>query len=112
MSIQDEFSLILRAVALLISNIIKEDTYRRCKFNILKNDSTGYRVIVEFDNCMGEIIVAKPCFAPYRYVSLEILSSISDEFKRVFVWYDCDFDSIEDILFHIREGLEVASKYK
>jgi len=109
---QDQFSLILREVALLLDNIIKEKIYQKCKFNILRNDSKGYRIIVDFDNCMGEILVAQPSFAPYRYVSFEIISSISDDFEYVFIWYDCDNDSVDDILFHVKEGLEIASKYK
>ena len=42
---------------------------------------------------------------------MEILSSINDIFEYVFVWYDCNEDSVEEILFHIRDGLEIASKY-
>ena len=60
----------------------------------------------------SEIIVNQPYFAPYRYVKMEILSSINDIFEYVFVWYDCNEDSVEEILFHIRDGLEIASKYE
>lgn len=108
---QNNFSLILENVKLLIDEIDKKRIYKNGKFTVLNNQDY-YKVNIEFDNCIGEIIVNQPYFAPYRYVKMEILSSKNDNFEYVFVWYDCNEDSVEEILFHIREGLEIASKYE
>lgn len=107
---QNSFSLILENVKLLFDEINKKGMYKNGKFDTLNNQDY-YKVNIEFDNCIGEVIVNRPNFAPYRYVKIEILSSIRDDFEYVFVWYDCDENSVEEILSHIREGLEIASKY-
>ena len=55
MNSQETFSVILKAVKILICE--KIELYKECKFNVLKDTETAYRVIVDFNNCMGEILV-------------------------------------------------------
>ncbi|MBQ8527046.1 MAG: hypothetical protein IJ429_01105 [Lachnospiraceae bacterium] len=106
------FSLILEAVKELVSKVVKEKKYIQCKFDILISTDTSFRVIVESNDCIGEILVSQTDFAPYRYVKIEILSSVDVENINIFTWYDSENDSLDEILFQIQKGIEIVSKYK
>ena len=60
---------------------------------------------------MGELIIEEAEFAPYRYISFNILSSIIDEITPIFYWYDSENDSLETIINRIKEGVLSAFKY-
>ena len=68
-------------------------------------------VSVEFNNCMGEILVTQPYFAPYRFVKIEILSSDCIEDAHIFRWYDSENDSVDEVLFQICKCLDIAKNY-
>ena len=70
-----------------------------------------YRAIIELENCMGELIVDVPEYAPYRYVNFNILSTIAHEKSTVFCWYDSKSNSLENITNKIKEGLEKAFQF-
>ena len=44
--------------------------------DIVINNDCCFRTIIEWEKCMGELIIEEAEFAPYRYVSFNILSSI------------------------------------
>lgn len=111
MNNQTDFSLVLEKVKTIINDMITNEMYLDCKFDTLIDNEFCYRVIVEFDNCMGEIIVEEPYFAPYRYVGFQILSKLDTENEFIFVWYDDENSTVEEIVAHINEGMEFAAKY-
>mgnify|MGYP004642689061 CR=1 FL=1 len=110
MDSQETFSQILKAVKILVSEK-KAELYKECNFDVLIDTETAYRVIIEFDNCMGEILVNQPYFAPYRFVKIEMLSSVCVEDTHIFIWYDSESDSVDEILFQIRKCFDIAKKY-
>ena len=75
------------------------------------NNDCCFRAIIEFEKCIGELIVEEADFAPYRFVSFNILSSIAEDITQIFCWYDSEDDSIETITQKIREGLLIAFNY-
>lgn len=79
--------------------------------DIVINNDCCFRTIIEWEKCMGELIVEEAEFAPYRYISFNILSSITDEITPIFYWYDSQDDSLETIINKIKEGLLIAFKY-
>ena len=80
-------------------------------FELTMNDDNGFRAIVNFSNCIGEIIVNQPAFAPYRYFQIEILSYDSKNFNRVYYWGDTQKSTINDIIKHLQEGLIKGLNY-
>ena len=106
-----DFSLVLEVVKTLVSDIKESEMSKECKIDVVTDEEDGYRTILVFENCLGEIVVSQPDFAPYRYVKFEVLSSIDKEFKHVFLWYDCMEDTVETILFQLRKGFDVAREY-
>lgn len=79
--------------------------------DIVINNDCCFRTIIEWKKCMGELIIEEAEFAPYRYVSFNILSSITEEIAPIFYWYDSENDSLETIIDKIKEGLLIAFKY-
>lgn len=102
------FITVIDSARKMIQQLIDE---HQLKVNKLKDDAQCYRVIIEFKNCMEEIIVNHPDFAPYRFVQIEILSSISDKFDQIYCWYDQEGDDIQTILFHIQESITIGNCY-
>ena len=102
------FLLVMDSVKQTINQLIVD---YNLTVTVLKNDKTCYRVIIEFKNSMGEIIVSQPDFAPYRFVQIEILSSISDEFKQIYYWGDENEDDLESIIFHIKKGIDYGMDF-
>ncbi len=111
MNNKKEFYAILEQVRSLVNEIDMEKLYPNCNIDVLINETNFYRVIIEFSNCIGEIIVNQPDFAPYRYVKFEIISSITPEYAQVFVWYDNETNTVEEILTNIQNGLKIGYIY-
>ncbi|MBR1675053.1 MAG: hypothetical protein IJ703_08855 [Eubacterium sp.] len=81
------------------------------KQDIVIDNDCCFRTIIEWEKCMGELIIEEAEFAPYRYISFNILSSIIDEITPIFYWYDSENDSLETIINRIKEGVLIAFKY-
>lgn len=79
--------------------------------DIIIDNEKCFRVIIEWERCMGELIIEKPEFAPYRYANFNILSSVTDEITSVYRWCDSMNDSLEVIKNKIREGIITGFKY-
>lgn len=74
---------------------------------ILEDSDTLFRVIIESEHHMAELIANEPGFAPYRFVSFLVLGIESTLDKPpLFCFYDDEFCSVTDILC----GLDVILK--
>lgn len=78
---------------------------------IIIDNRECFRINIEWERCIGELIVEKQEFAPYRYVSFNILSSITDKLLSIFWWHDTANDSLEIVKEKIIEGVRIASEY-
>ncbi|MBC1483967.1 hypothetical protein HCJ52_13795 [Listeria sp. FSL L7-1485] len=98
-------SIRLGIIAWLDSNIesIEENDI---KVTIIKNEKDGY--VVEFDNdiCMAEIVVEEATYAPYRYVSFEVVSVVDSKVKIIYSWYDDDTSMLTDIEKELDKGIQ------
>lgn len=78
-----------------------------CQKEVLIDNEECFRAIVEWEKCTGELLVERSDFAPFRYVSFNILSNKKDE--SVFYYYDSE-ESLEEIANKIKEGFCSASQ--
>ncbi len=64
--------------------------------------------MVEFDNdiCMAEIVVEEATFAPYRYVSFEVVSIVESKVKIIYSWYDDETSMLIDIENELDKGIQ------
>lgn len=69
---------------------------------VLLDTDSAYRVILESKTCMGELLVCIPDFAPYRYVSFQILSI---GHGPVYTFFDDDSCSVLHIIKKLNAGL-------
>ena len=108
----DSFSNILSEIKrwFFVSNI--QEKFNDFCFKITENDLNIFRVIFETKNCMGEIMVNRPDFAPYRFVKIEIWSIIQNSFVPIFSWFDTEDDNCEYILTQLERGLKCALNHK
>lgn len=74
------------------------------RVDVVRSDDGGFRVFFESADKMGELIVAQPDFAPFRFVSFQILRT--DEVP-VFCYYDSDGSSVSEILAQLDVGLKM-----
>ena len=105
---QEEFYLILDRVKSLLDNIRLKNLYPNCCIDILINEKEAYRALIICNKCMGEIIVSQPFFAPYRFFKFEIKTI---ENQELFLWYDDEGDTVDEIKKKKKKGINIASKY-
>ncbi|MBK1997116.1 hypothetical protein JI640_14500 [Listeria ivanovii subsp. londoniensis] len=76
------------------------------KVTIIKNKKDSY--VVEFDNdiCMAEIVVEEATYAPYRYVSFEVVSIVDSNVKIIYSWYDDETSVLTDIEKELDKGIQ------
>ena len=83
----------------------------RINLEVVNNNRYSYSVIFDFNNCMVEIDINQPDFAPYRYVSFEMVAIVDETPKLVYSWYDDDNTNIDEILFQLNKGIKYATMY-
>ena len=104
-----------------VSNIIKStkkwvthtgDKYDNLiKIEILVNKELVYRVILELENCMAQVIVEEPQCAPYKNVALEVVGMEDGRVNDIYSWYDKGDENISEILFQLDKGIKFAFNY-
>lgn len=89
-----------------------KDYFKENKLNtiILRNENDGFVVSFENDVAMAELVVERPSYAPYRFVSFEIAALEEDEAKIVYSWYDKENTSINEIKHELKNGIDYFIK--
>lgn len=106
------FSEILNETRSIVNELMAADDFLNCTIDVLVDSEYSYRAIIDFGNCLGEVIVNQPDFAPYRYVKIEILSSIEEISMHVFFWGDSESDDVNSVRENIVAGFRTALNYK
>lgn len=94
-----------------------QELLQRCQYNItyeITHDQINcFRTVLNFKkHCIGEIIVSNvESFAPYRYVSFEVLGIEDGCEKYIYVWYDRERDELIDILHGLYNGIVIVEKW-
>lgn len=70
-----------------------------------------YSVVFDTKNCMAQVIVHEPQFAPYRNVFFQVFSIAGKSDQPVFTWFDCNEDGIKSIIKNLQLGIEFALNY-
>ena len=79
---------------------------RQVRIEVLNDSLECFRVIFIFEMNLAGLTVADPGFAPYRFVSFEVLGTVNGKTDLIQYWYDQDEMSIDDTI----EGLSNAMK--
>lgn len=84
---------------------------RKCKqIEILNENDTEYRVIFHYKKCMAQLLVCKPQFAPFRFVSIEAVTIQKNMPHILYIWNDQEGDSIDCIIQSLEKGLSIVEQ--
>ena len=87
------------------------------KIAISKNDTDALIIDLTFDNCLAQITVSNPIFAPYQFVSLEAMTFDSEKVQEsgtpemIYFFYDTDEMLEEEIIIELEIGIQYCSDY-
>lgn len=87
------------------------------EIEISKNDNEALIIDLTFENCLAQIVVSNPIFAPYQFVSFESMTLDSDKAKAsgcpemVYFFYDTDKLSEFDVITELEMGVQYSSDY-
>ncbi|GHU38244.1 hypothetical protein FACS1894192_09350 [Bacilli bacterium] len=78
---------------------------------IKKTITNAYKVEFESQKFMGELLVEKNEYSPYRYLKIEIWAYIDSEISLIYHFYDTDNTSENDVLQALKSMLKLMKKY-
>jgi len=89
------------------------------KFNavLTKNESDIILIDLSFKNCLAQIVVSDPFYAPYKYVSFETMTLDSTESQRtgypelVYFFYDSDEFEEGEVIEELNIGFDFSLNY-
>jgi hypothetical protein len=68
-------------------------------------------VVLNFGECVADIVVEEPYFAPYRFVSFQALAMEDETLKTVHFWYDEEGTTVEEIIKNLDNAIDVVAKH-
>jgi len=74
---------------------------------MLKDDRNCLRIGLDFGEILAEILVVKPDFAPFRYVSFQAVGLVNGIPDLLHFWYDNEESTIEDIINNLDKSIQV-----
>jgi|GEM_PF-1317005 len=96
-----------------ISKQLAEDDY----IEIIKNEEDVFMIDLSFKYCLARIVVSKPFFAPYQYVSFEAITLESEKAQEtgkaemVYFFYDSAEKSENEVIDELSFGVKICSVY-
>ena len=78
---------------------------------VLRDDPTGLRIIWETSTHLAELIVSRGEFAPYRFVSFQILDLLREPDQAlVYSYFDSEDSTMDEILTALDRGIELIKE--
>lgn len=85
--------------------------FKNIVMETIENKEELLYVILNFGGCMASIIVAKPDFAPYRFVSFEAVTMEKGAHKMVYAWYDDEETTPEGIVRNLDKAINIVLEH-
>ena len=78
---------------------------------VLRDDPDGLRIIWETRTHLAELIVSRGEYAPYRFVSLQILDILQEpDQASVYSYFDSEDSTTDEILTALDRGIELIEE--
>jgi hypothetical protein len=68
-------------------------------------------VVLNFGECVADVVVEEPYFAPYRFVSFQALAMEDETLKTVHFWYDDEGTTVEEIIKNLDNAIDVVAMH-
>lgn len=91
---------------------VREWAYRvPLSSEVLRDDPTGLRIVWETTTHLAELIVSRGEYAPYRFVSFQILDPRRDmDQASVYSYFDGEDSTMDEILTALDRGIELIKE--
>jgi hypothetical protein len=86
-------------------------------FEITKNEKEVLLIDLTFENCLAQIVVTNPIFAPYQYVSFEAMTLESKRSQEtgkpemIYFFYDSADMLEKEVIEELKFGVKLCSDY-
>ena len=78
---------------------------------VLRDDPDGLRIIWETGTHLAELIISRGEYAPYRFVSLQILDILQEpDQASVYSYFDSEDSTTDEILTALDRGIELIEE--
>jgi len=108
----ESFSKIKSAVLKWIKENEESIKLKGVKIEETECNENIYKIFLDFKNCMGEVLVTTPEFAPYRFVSIQIASLKEIESHLAYFWYDNENSTVNDILYNLEKSINFGIEFE
>ena len=87
-------------------------------FEISKNEKDTMIIDMTFEHCLAQLVVSKPDFAPYQFVSFEVMTCESEKasknggFELVYFFYDSISMVEDEVINALSLGIKFSMCYK
>lgn len=83
------------------------------EMELIKNEEESLSIDLTFENCLGGIKVVDSDFAPYKYVSFEVLdlNPKTNQPELVYFFYDSEILEEYEVIEELEYGLNFCTKY-
>lgn len=94
-----------------------KDLLMNDEFEVLESNNNILLINLTFNYCLAQIIVNKPCFAPYQFVSFEAMTLDSEKAHKtgnpelVYFFYDAKRMTKEMVINELEHGLKYCVRY-
>ena len=77
---------------------------------IIKDEADILLAELDFGECLAEIVVDEPYFAPYRYVAFQAVKIVAGAPESFNFWYDGEGVSKEEIINNLNKAVKAVAK--
>lgn len=101
---------VLKEVRIAVEKI-KVQYGDKLKIKVITDREKLYQADLYAKNCLANLTVGEPSFAPYRYVSFEVAAMINGEPNLIYHWYDDETHTVQDIVGNLNNGIDFMVNY-
>ena len=103
------FNEIIQVIHNWFEHLQKEEYASNMRIEVVKDEADCFHVFFETLNYISELMVHEPYFAPYRWVSFQVMSvkkPVSS--SPVFTYYDSSSDTTEEMICQLNKGIKIT----
>ncbi len=105
------FVKVKETVSIWIENNAKLFQNKDVSIETIEDNEDLLYFVLNFRKSMAAIVVAKPDFAPYRFVSFEAVNIENDIHNMIHTWYDHENTTVEEIIKNLNNSIDIVLKY-
>lgn len=90
---------------------IEKEYFNVIKVEIINKEYNYFRAIFTLENCMAQIIINEPDFAPYENIMFEAATIENNNYNNIYTWHNCNDENMADIINKLNDGIKFIVNY-